>query len=71
VLAPLAPGAIAYPSVGMLLLLEQYWAAPTRTGLELLPQARPLSRTLAEAIDWYRAIGYLEPSAPSEAAQRT
>lgn len=62
---------VDYPSLGMLALLEQRWRAPGRMQRDLGVRLLPLSRTLAESIDWYRAIGYLDrPSTePAEAGR--
>lgn len=51
---------VDYPALGMLALLEQRWLAPGRMQRDLGGRLRPLSRTLVESIDWYRAIGYLD-----------
>lgn len=56
---------VEYPSVGMLLLLEQYWTPPAPVRGELLPKLRPMSQMIAEGIDWYRDAGHLD--APSTA----
>ena len=61
---------VEYPSVGMLLLLEQSWMAASPICRELLPQLRPLSRSIAEAIDWYRAIGHLDRPSTATMGQR-
>jgi nucleoside-diphosphate-sugar epimerase len=63
VLAALGASPFAHPSLGMLLAIEQHWDAPGAVQRRLLPQLRPLSRTLAEAIEWYAGLGYLEPRA--------
>lgn len=65
VLATLGLSLLAYPSLGLLLSLEQRWGAPGAVQRGLLPKLRPLSRTLKDAIDWYALLGYLEASASS------
>jgi len=47
----------AYPSVGPLLMLEQSWGFPTTRQSSLGVRLRPLSRTIADAIDWYARHG--------------
>lgn len=61
VLATLGLSPLSQPSLGMLLALEQHWDAPGAIQRRLLPQLRPLSRTLVDAIDWYSRLGTLEP----------
>jgi hypothetical protein len=41
-------------------LLEQQWQAPGRRQRDIGLHLRPLSRTLTDAIDWYRDVGYLD-----------
>lgn len=60
VLFSLGLSLLDYPSLGMLLLVEQRWQPPGRAQLDLGLRLRPLSRTLVEAIDWYRQAGYLD-----------
>ncbi len=62
VLSSLGLSPLSYPSLGMILLLEQRWESPGSAQRDLGVHLRPLSRTLAEAIDWYREIGYLDRS---------
>jgi dihydroflavonol-4-reductase len=62
VLSSLGLSPLSYPSLGMILLLEQRWESPSSAQRDLGVPLRPLSRTLAEAIDWYREIGYLDRS---------
>lgn len=50
-----------YPSVGALLTLEQGWALPDVAQRKLGTTLRPLSRSVAEALDWYRQRGVLHP----------
>jgi dihydroflavonol-4-reductase len=50
---------VPYPCLGLLLLLEQQWQAPGRRQRDIGLHLRPLSRTLTDAIDWYRDVGYL------------
>jgi nucleoside-diphosphate-sugar epimerase len=50
-----------YPSVGALLMLEQGWALPNAAQRKLGVELRPLSRSVTEAIDWYRRRGVLHP----------
>jgi hypothetical protein len=51
---------VPYPCLGLLLLLEQQWQAPGRRQRDIGLHLRPLSRTLTDAIDWYRDVGYLD-----------
>jgi hypothetical protein len=57
----------ARPSLWMLLALEQHWGVPGPVQRRVLPRLRPLSRTLADAIEWYTRIGHL-PAQPSPRA---
>lgn len=54
----LARRASPSPSLATMLVNECYWTAPgtAQRGLGVWP--RPLSVTLADAIDWYRRLGY-------------
>jgi dihydroflavonol-4-reductase len=63
VLASLRLSPLDYPSLGMLLALEQHWDSPGAVQRRLGTRLRPLSRTLADAIEWYAALGYLEAEA--------
>ncbi len=64
VLSSVGLSPLSYPSLGMILLLEQRWQSPGPAQRELGVHLHPLSRTLTEAIDWYREIGYLERPDP-------
>src|SRR5262245_23027927 len=59
-LATLGLSLFAYPSLGLLLSLEQHWGAPGVVQRGLLPKLHSLSRTLMDAIDWYASLGYLD-----------
>jgi dihydroflavonol-4-reductase len=59
-LATLGLSPLAYPSLGLLLSLEQHWEAPGAVQRRLGARLRPLSLTLSEAIGWYARLGYLE-----------
>jgi dihydroflavonol-4-reductase len=48
---------LPYPSLGMLLLLEQRWVEPSATQRELGVKLTPASRTIVDAIDWYKERG--------------
>lgn len=52
-----------YPSLGMILLLEQRWVSPGPAQRALGAPFRSLTRTLADALQWYRELGYLETPA--------
>lgn len=51
----LAGQATRVPSVGTLLLLAQRWELPSAPQRALHMPLRPLARTVADTIDWYRA----------------
>ncbi len=50
---------VAYPAVGAMLLLDQRWTQPSPAQRRLGISPLPLSRTIADAVDWYRQQGYL------------
>ncbi|MEQ8859046.1 MAG: NAD-dependent epimerase/dehydratase family protein [Pseudomonadales bacterium] len=56
---------VAYPAVGAMLLLEQSWEQPSPAQRRLGIAPMPLSRTLADSIDWYREQGYLDGAVAS------
>lgn len=59
-LSSLIPAAPSYPSLGMVLLLAQRWAFPSRAQREANGIYHRLSRSLVDSIDWYDQIGYLD-----------
>jgi len=48
-----------HPSLGMLLMLEQTWESPSAQQRRLGVPLRPLSRSIADALDWYAGRGAL------------
>lgn len=52
--------AFDYPSLGPLLSLEQSWQSPSPAQRALGALPRPLSRTILEAVDWFRDLGHLD-----------
>lgn len=65
VLAGVGMSPVRYPAVGAMLLLEQRWTPPSALQRWLGLKPQPLSRTIADAIDWYREQGYLDTAAES------
>ena len=53
--------ALPYPSLGLLLLLQQRWLTPGPEQRKLDISLRPLSRTVADAVRWQRTQGALGP----------
>ena len=49
---------MSWYSLGVILLNQHDWLAPSEAQRELGIGIRPLSQTLLESIEWYRALGY-------------
>jgi len=60
--------ALPYPSLGLLLLLQQRWLTPGSEQRKLGVSLRPLSRTVADAVRWQRTQSAQAPGSGSAGA---